>query len=76
MIEIYGKDNCVFCMRAKSLCEHKNLEYVYKNVGTDISRDQLLEMFPNARTVPQIKVDGKPIGGFTELERLIENQES
>lgn len=67
MIEIYGKDDCTFCVRAKQLCEMKNVDYVYKHLGTDITRDELLEMFPNARTMPQIKADNEAIGGFNEL---------
>jgi len=69
MIEIYGKDGCYFCHMAKDLCENNNLEYVYKKVGADLSREELLEMFPNASTVPQIKIDGKSVGGFAELEK-------
>jgi glutaredoxin len=29
-IEIWGKDNCVFCIAAVELCKKKNLEYTYK----------------------------------------------
>jgi len=67
MIEIYGKPACPFCDKAKTLCEMKGLEYTYKSLGTDYTKEELLECFPNARTVPQIKVDGECIGGYTEL---------
>jgi glutaredoxin 3 len=67
MIEIYGKPACPFCDKAKALCETKGLEYTYKSLGTDYSRDELLEMFPGCRTVPQIKVDGESIGGYDQL---------
>lgn len=67
MIEIYGKPSCPFCDKAKMLCETKGLEYTYKSLGTDYTKEELLEMFPGARTVPQIRIDGKAIGGYTEL---------
>ena len=69
MIEIYGKDACPFCVQAKQLCEMKGVEYVYKNLGQDFTREQVLEEFPNARTFPQIRVNGTAIGGFTELQQ-------
>jgi glutaredoxin len=32
----------------------------------------MLEIFPNARTFPQIIVDGNKIGGYTELKALVD----
>lgn len=72
MIEIYGKPACTFCDRAKQLCETRGFEYVYKSLGTDYTKEELLEMFPGARTVPQIIVSGTKIGGYTELVNYIE----
>ena len=68
MIEIYGKPQCPFCDRAKALCEQKGYEYTYKQLGVDFDRDFILEEFPGARTFPQIRIDGKNIGGYTELD--------
>lgn len=72
MIDIYGKPNCPFCSQAVDLCEKMHLPYSYKTVGDDLSREDLLEMFPNAKTVPQISVHGQPVGGFSEFEAYIE----
>jgi glutaredoxin len=72
MIEIYGKPACPFCEQAKQLCERMELKYVYKSMGTDFTREELLEQFPNARTVPQIIVNGTKIGGYNELTNYIE----
>ena len=57
MIEIYGKENCPFCDRAKELCEQSGYEYNYNQLDVDFNRDELLELFPDARTFPQISVD-------------------
>jgi glutaredoxin len=72
MIEIFGKPQCPFCDKAKALCETKGLEYTYKSLGTDYTKEELLESFPGARTVPQIIAYGNKIGGYTELEKYLE----
>lgn len=72
MIEIYGKPQCPYCDKAKAFCESNGLNYVYKSLGTDFTREQLLETFPNARTVPQIVVHGAKIGSYSDLVTYIE----
>ena len=72
MIEIYGKPQCPYCDRAKQLCESLEFAYTYKSLGTDFTREELLEQFPTARTVPQIIVNGTKIGGYNELVAYIE----
>lgn len=67
MIEIYGKPNCPYCEKAKWLCEKEELDYVYKQLDVDFTRNELLEEFPGARTFPQIKVEGKPVGGYDDF---------
>jgi glutaredoxin len=73
MIEIYGKPNCPFCVKAVNLCKMRQLEHTYKSLGTDYSREELLEWFPGARTVPQIKIRGENIGGYNDLEEYLDN---
>tara|TARA_B100000287_G_C20633704_1_gene780833 strand:+ start:104 stop:397 length:294 start_codon:yes stop_codon:yes gene_type:complete len=70
MITIYGKPRCPFCDRAKALCEQKGLDYEYKMLDADYTAEELFEKVPNAKTFPQIFVDEKSIGGYTELEKL------
>ena len=69
MIEIYGKTQCPFCDKAKALCEKEGLEFVYKQLDEDFTREELFERFPTARTFPQITAHGEYIGGFTEFEQ-------
>ena len=73
MIEIYGKPQCPFCEKAKSLCETRGFKYTYKSLGTDYTRDELMEQFPNARTVPQIVIGGKKIGGYDQFTQYIDD---
>lgn len=72
-IEIYGKDDCSYCKRAVELAKqlktqgHGDYEYIDIVVaGIDAATLGQLVGKP-VRTVPQIFVDGEPIGGYTEL---------
>ena len=71
-VEIFGKDNCPFCDKAKGLAEREGHELTYKMLDEDFDREALMETFPGARTFPQIIVDGEKIGGFTEFKALVE----
>ena len=73
MIEIYGKPMCPFCEKAKSLCETRGFKYTYKSLGTDYTREELMEQFPNARTVPQIVINGEKIGGYDQFTQYIDD---
>jgi glutaredoxin 3 len=64
---VWSKDSCPFCVQAKALLEARGIEYEERNVSKDWTREQLLEAVPAARTLPQIFLDDKHIGGFTEL---------
>jgi glutaredoxin len=71
MIEVYGKDDCYWCGRAKAFLEDKKLPFEYFRIGEHLNRDEFLEKFPGAKTVPQIIVDGKSIGGYDNLVNLL-----
>lgn len=72
-VEVISKDNCPYCVKAKQLLEKLNIEFVEKKVGKDITREELLERVPNARSVPQIFINNENIGGYQELASYIEN---
>lgn len=61
---------CGFCSRAKALLDEQGLRYEEIRIDDDPSfRDRLLEM-TGRWTVPQILIDGQPIGGYAELREL------
>jgi glutaredoxin len=68
MYTIYTKDNCPFCDKAKNLLNQKGIQFNTIKLGTDITREQLLEKIPSARTMPQIMMGETLIGGYKELE--------
>lgn len=70
-IEIYSKMYCGFCHRAKRLLDSKGVEYEEYDITLGgPKRAEMLERKPDARTVPQIFIDEKAIGGSDELAAL------
>lgn len=70
-VKIYSTARCPICDKAKSLLS--KWEIAYEDVRIDEDHGGLREMAKitnGARTVPQITIDGKWIGGFSELTEL------
>jgi glutaredoxin 3 len=70
-VVVWSKYHCTFCEQAKSLLGQKEIQFEEKKIGDGYSREELLEEIPTARSVPQIIIDGKVIGGFTELKAYL-----
>jgi glutaredoxin 3 len=69
-VQIYSKKNCAFCVRAKALLDRKGVPYEEIDAeGKDELRAWLAEA-SGQKTVPQIFVDGRPLGGFTDIDAL------
>lgn len=71
---VWSKDHCPYCVQAKKLLEMKGIDYEERNINNGWDREDLLAAVPGARTVPQIFLDEKLIGGFTELRKHFEGQ--
>lgn len=69
---IWSKYNCPFCDQAKALLSLKNIPFEEKKIGDGYTKEELLEAVPTARTVPQIFINDQLIGGFTDLEKYLE----
>ena len=68
---VWSKEKCPMCVQSKTLLNSKNVEYEERIVGIDWTKEQLLEQVPNARSVPQILIDGSLIGGYVELRNYL-----
>jgi glutaredoxin 3 len=68
---IYTRPDCGYCDRAKALIEQKGHTYTEVVLGSDISKEELFEMFPDVKTVPVVVLDGKKIGGYQELTESV-----
>ena len=66
-VKIYSKDNCIFCTKAKAVLSSHNPQVLM--LDEDYSRDQFFEIFPTAKTFPQIIINGEKIRGYHDLER-------
>jgi glutaredoxin 3 len=64
---VYSKKPCPYCEQAKNLLSKKNIKYTELDVLSPDVLDQLRDIVPGVKTVPQIFIDGKYIGGYTEL---------
>ena len=69
---VWSKHACPFCVQAKALLESRGIDYEERNVQEDWTKEQLLEAVPTARTLPQIFLDDKLVGGFTELRKHLQ----
>lgn len=70
-VTVYSAANCAFCTRAKTMLEKWDIDYDEVRIdGDSAAMKQFIDATNGARTVPQIIIDGKPIGGFTELTEL------
>jgi glutaredoxin 3 len=69
-IQVYTTGWCGYCVRAKALLEGKGLEYEEIRLDEDPAFRAKLNELTGGWTVPQIVIDGTPIGGYTELWRL------
>ena len=74
-IIIYSKNNCVFCTKAKHLVKTLGLEYTEKKMEEfDRPQAMLEDIGKQVRTMPQIKIDGKLVGGYNQLVEYFADQ--
>jgi len=69
-IEIYTTKTCAYCVRAKSLLKNIGLDFTETDLSTDTDKAIEIAERSGQKTVPQIFIDGRSIGGFTELTEL------
>jgi len=69
-IVVYLTNSCFYCVRAKQLLDAKRLEY--EEIRVDLDEALLQEMMVQSgrRTVPQIFINDKSVGGFDDLYAL------
>ena len=70
-VEIYTKMFCGYCHRAKRLLGSKGVKYTEYDISMDgAKRDEMRSRKPDARTVPQVFIDDRAIGGSDDLAAL------
>lgn len=69
-VRIYTTTFCGYCIRAKMLLSRRAVAYEEVNVGNDYETRAWLVRATGQKTVPQIFIHGRPIGGYDELAAL------
>jgi glutaredoxin 3 len=70
-VEVYSTQYCPFCVRAKALLKSKGVAFDEIDVSSNPAlREKMVELAGGRRTVPEIFINGKIIGGYDELRAL------
>jgi glutaredoxin 3 len=69
-VQIYTTPICPYCVRAKRLLQSREIAYDEIDVSEDEALREEVIQRTSRRTVPQIFIDGRSIGGFEELAAL------
>lgn len=70
-IEVYSGDYCPYCVRAKQLLAKKSLEFIEYNVQREPERrHEMAQRALGVRTIPQIFINDKHVGGCDDLYAL------
>lgn len=72
-VVVFSKIKCPFCIKAKNMLAEKQIEF--KSFNIDESNNMTgyaiaLTQRSGSKTVPQIQINQKFVGGFTELDKL------
>jgi glutaredoxin 3 len=74
-VVMYSTASCPWCVHAKQLLERLEIPYEEIRVDSDESLRLHMEKISQRRTVPQIFIGDKHVGGFDDLKRLYERDE-
>jgi len=69
-VVIYTTTYCPYCTGAKALLRSKNVAFEEIDVTHDPTKRAEMERLSQRWTVPQIFIDGRPIGGYDDACRL------
>lgn len=75
-ITIYTKTACPNCTTAKNLLKSKGMTYNEVNLDRDAERAAFMDVFKDARSMPQIFIDGQRVGGLAGLQAAIAQLEA
>lgn len=69
-VEIYTTRFCPYCIMAKQLLGQKGVAYHETDVSGDDAARRMLRERTGRRTVPQIFINGKSVGGYDDIAEL------
>lgn len=68
---VWSQFNCPYCDMAKTLLQLRGWTIEEKIIGDNVTKLDFIEANPNKRSVPQIFLNGNPIGGYEDLKALL-----
>jgi glutaredoxin 3 len=70
-VEIYTWRTCPFCIRAKNLLTSKGVDFIeYSIDGDEAARDKMAQRAKGKRSVPQIFINDRHVGGCDDIHAL------
>lgn len=69
-VQLYTAPFCAYCERARELLARRRIAFEEIDLSVDLKRCCELEALTGGRSVPQLVIDGRPIGGYAELAAL------
>lgn len=73
---LWSQPNCPACNTAKAIMDKMGIQYDVKMLGENATKQDLIAAVPDARSVPQIFLDGEYIGGLDQLRNKLMPRES
>ena len=67
---VYTRAFCGYCTAAERLLKSKGIDYQHEDLTGDQARRRWLAQVTGRSTVPQIFINGRAIGGYTDLHAL------
>lgn len=69
--ELWTQDNCVYCGMAKAILKSRNYIVIEQKLGSNVTKEDLLSKVPHAKSLPQIFINDRYIGGYPELKEYL-----
>lgn len=70
-IELYTRAQCSNCVKVKEALTNSKMPFVEHVIDRDLTREDVLEKFPDAKILPVVVVDGTWIGGKDEILKIV-----
>ena len=69
-VKIYTREACGYCTAALRLLKEKGVQFVLIDCTGDHTTRRWLAEVTGQSTVPQIFINGRPVGGYTDIRAL------
>jgi glutaredoxin 3 len=74
-VRVYSTLVCPYCINAKQLLESHGVSYEDIRIDKDTQKREEMERLSGQRTVPQIFIGDRHVGGYTDLKKLSDSGE-